>query len=422
MKFEVGTFTAPGATGNQTISLVDTGFGTVKAIKIWGTYQNAEGDVGADLIFCHGLGTYRGASPQQWCMTHFADDAAGTSACAKGMTSSSILRGYSAAAPTVDFDAALASLGNAQCVINWIDLPATASIKFNYLAIGGDDVTDALVATGDVTTATGNQDFTVVTGFGKPDLLCTISGATNTTEGDAAASVSITFGVGKDDTNERGVGFMDQNNAATMNLASVASADLLRPIANPSALGFDASLAARVDWPTDGFRLTKAAAPQATMRFGYLALRGTFTAVIGAATVPTVTGNQDLAVGNTPRGAIFFHNAIPTAAGLDNTHADLGMFGFGAMDGTREVHSAVGDNDAAASAETHRHHSETKAIRIFTPSATGTLVADADASFSGNNVRLTWTTVDTAQREFSYLLLGDGTSEHVKAGAGIIGP
>jgi hypothetical protein len=424
LKFEKGVLTSPGSTGNQTVNLVDGSFGTVMAVILWGCYATSDGDTGADSIFSLGFGSYRGSSPQQWCVNHFADDAAGTSIVASGHTSASILRGLNdGATPTLDFDAALVSLGSAQFVINWTDLPTTASIKFHYVVLGGTDITDALVDAMDITTGTGTQDETVVAGFGKPDLLFQTMGPAGTTEGDAASHAPLMLGVGKSDSAQGVVTYLNEDNRPSMELAAFSEADFIGYLSSDTALALNAVLSAVASWPTDGFQINKLTnAFGATVRMGYLALRGTFTSVIGSGVAPiagTPPVTQDIAVGATPRGGIFFHNVLPVTAGLDNTYADLNTFGIGATDGTREGWSGVGDDDAAAAAVTHRNHSETKTVKMFTPSAAGTLVSEADGQISSNNIRLSWNDIDSVAREYRYVLFGDGTGAYeINAAAG----
>ena len=407
LKCEVGTFTVPGSTGNQTISLVDTGFGTIAALLLWMSYETAEADTGADLRFSQGLGTYRGAAAVQYHNAVISVDGVGTSDSANNGGTGSILRGFSDATPTNDFEADLTSLGDAQFVINWVDLPTTASLKCNYLALGGAEITDALVGSFTTTGAgAGTQDVTVTAGFGKPDLILVIHGTSG-----GAGHARLMFGVGKDDSNQGVSGFIDEDARPNMEVAAVQRAEFIGLLVSDTAFFTAATLSARASWPTDGFQINKSVDPAAA-DFGYLALRGTFTSVIGSGTVPTAAPpvDQDLAVGATPRGAIFFHNALPTIAGLDNSNADLGLFAMGAMDGTHEAWEGVGQDDANTSSTTHRHHSESKTIKMFTPAAAGTLTSEADASFSGNNVRLTWADTDTVAREYRYLLLGDAVA------------
>jgi hypothetical protein len=411
LKVEAGSLTSPGSTGNQTVTLADAGFGTVKAVMLWGSYATSDENASRDGIFCIGFGSYRGATPQQWFASHWADDAAGTSACAAGHTSASILRGYSNGTPTLDFDAALVSLGDASFVVNWTDLPGTPSILFNYVALGGADITDALVDKMDVTTGTGTQDETVVASFGKPDLLFQTMAVANTTEGDSASlGGNITLGVGKSDSQQGCSAFVNEHGAASMQLASFQEADFLGFLSNDTTLALNAVLTAVASWPTDGFQINKLSnSLGASARMGYLALKGSFTAVVGAGTAPTDVApvTQDLAVGATPRGAVFFHNVLPTTAGLDNTHADLGTFAIGATDGTHSRWEGVGDDDAAASSATHINRSSGMAVKMFTPSAAGTLTSEASGSINGTDVRLTWADTDTVAREYRYVLLGD---------------
>lgn len=422
LKVEKGVITSPGATGNQTINLIDTGFGTVKALIVWGSYHTAEGDTDGNAIFCQGIGTYRGSVVQQTVVSFFSADAGASSDTARGHQTNQILRGYSAAAPTVDFTASLVSLGDAQFVLNWTDLPATASIKFHYLVLGGSEITDALVDSFSSPTVTGTLNETVATGFGKPDLLFSLFGA-NFPNADSASDIEFAFGVGKDDANEASTSIAENDGEAVMDMNMAQKSSWLAAV-KAAGMQVEMELTAKSNWPTDGFQVNVVTAPGFALVVSYLALRGTFTSVIGSGTAPTAapTVTQDLPVGATPRGAIFFHNSLPAVATTDNTSADLGTIGIGAMDGTREGWAGFGQDDGAGDSQTHRHHSESKVIRMFTPGAAGTLQSEADASFSGNNVRLTWPDTDTVAREYRYVLLGDSTSiTYEKTGALVAG-
>lgn len=407
LNVEVGTITAPAGTGNQTYNLVDTGFGAVKVLLLWAAYNTAEGDVDGHAIFSQGYGTFRGGSPQRMGITFFDTDAIGTSDVARGYTLTGILRGFSAATPTVDYAADLVSLGTAAFTLNWTDAPGS-QIKVNYMALGGSDITDALVSTEDINTTAGTQDIVVASGFGNPDLLLSLpeTGAA----GDANGNNYAGLGVGADDANE-GHSFYNARDAqGSMDLSSHQTSTFQCVLNNSASTNMHLELSARASWPTDGFQVNKVTAPTgAATTLSYLAIRGTFTKVIGATTVPTAAApqTQDLAVGATPRGAIFFHNSVPANAGIESSSADLGTFGIGAMDGTHEAWAGVGNDDGNTNSIAHRHHSESKSIRMFTPAAAGTLQSEADGSFSGNNVRLTWGDTDTAAREYGYLLLGD---------------
>jgi hypothetical protein len=413
LAFEKGVFTANTSTGNQTISLIDTGFGTVKAILLWTSALTSESDSNANAWWSHGVGTYRGSVVQQYAISAYEGDVSGTTVTAGGSRVSSILRLYSSGTPAVDADAALVSLGSAQFVVNWTDAPGSA-IKVHYVALGGSDITDAIVNAIDLTNGTGDQDFTLVAGFGKPDLCLSLGSNNSTSDTDSSFWNPIFLGVGKSDSEQFISSFHNSDNEADVALASYQKSGTLMAYASTASVYVDAGLAAKASWPTDGVRITKsAAAIGGTSRYGLLSLRGSFTSVLGSGTAPTAapTVDQDLPVGATPRGAIFVHNSIAATSSLDTTHADLGTWGIGAMDGTREGWAGLGDDDAAAVSNTHAHHSESKAIKMFSPSGgSGTLESEADSSFSGNNVRLSWADTDSVAREYRYVLFGDATA------------
>jgi hypothetical protein len=410
LAFEKGVFTANTSTGNQTVSLIDTGFGTVKAIMLWTTNLTGEGESSQDAWWSHGFGTYRGSTPQRCAIAAFATDAADPTVTNTGFRMSSILRGYFNGTPSVDFDADLVSLGAAQFVINWTDAPASA-MKVHYIALGGSDITDALVSALDFTTGTGNQDFTLASGFGNPELVLATSAQSGTTDVDSTFWNPPFIGAGKSDSEQFVSMYGNSDNQANVLLAAYQKSGLLMAYADGAGtIFFEGALTSRASWPTDGIRVNKVTNGfGGSWRSAVLSLRGTFTSVLGSGTAPTAapTVDQDLAVGATPRGALFVHNSIAANSSVDITHADLGTWGVGATDGTREGWGGIGDDDAAGAADTHRHHSESKAIRMFTPGSAGTLASEADSSFSGNNVRLSWADTDSVAREYRYVLFGD---------------
>ncbi len=410
LHLEVGTIIAPAGTGNQTYNLVDGGFGPVKVLILWAAYNTAAGDVDGHGIFSMGHGTYRGGTPQRAAVAFFDTDAVGTSDSARGRSEALILRGLSAATPTVDYEADLVSLDNAAFTLNWTDAPAS-QIKINYMVFGGDDVTDALATTVDITTAAGTQDVTVATDFGNPDLLLALSSSGAT--GNQNGNNYLGLGVGVDDANEAHSCYTVRDAQPSMDVASDQRATFLNVLNSSISTNMHIELSARSAWPTDGFQVNKVSAPTGSVTtLMYLAIRGTFSKVIGFGTVPTAAApqTQDLPVGSTPRGALFFHNSVPANAGIETTHADLGTFGLGATDGTHEAWAGVGNDDGNANSIAHRHHSESKVIRMLTPSAAGTVASEADGSISGDNVRLAWPDTDTVAREYGYLLLGDARS------------
>lgn len=411
LKVEKGVVTSPGSTGNQTINLTDTGFGQVKALLMWAVYATADSDTDGNGIASMGMGTYRGSTPQRISWTMFEVDAAGTSSSAIGRNTGKIMRAFSAVTPTVDYEVDLVSLDTASFVLNWTDLPGTASIKLHYFVLGGSDVTDALVSSFTMTTAAGTQDITVDTGFGKPDLILAFPmGGGTTANNDGSGSGQIGFAVGKNDVDEGHSHYFNRNGSANMEMTSDQTDVFVATAATNTTMQYVAELSARSSWPTDGFQINKTTPALADALVFYMALRGTFRTVIGAGVAP-IAGSppvvQDLTVGTPPRGGIFFHNSVPANASPERTHADLGTFGIGATDGTAEGWAGIGNDDGNTASISHRHHSETKTVKMYTPSASGTLASEADGSLSGLNVRLSWNDIDSVAREYRYILFGD---------------
>lgn len=409
LKLEKGTLTAPAGTGNQTYTLADSAFGTVKALLLWATFETTDADTDGNGIMAIGFGTYRASAAQQFCINYFDLDAAGTSSCAKGQQATSILHALSGVTPTVDYDAALVSLGDHQFVLNWTNAPG-ALIVVHYLALGGADITDALVNEFTLATAAGTQQFTVATGFGQPDLMLALA-CRGTTDGDAVGAAVLSIGAGIDDSNEAHTSMAQNTSSATMVMGVDQDSTFFSNLTSATATLYEFELSAKASWPTDGFQVNKLTAPAATALFGVLSLKGTFSKAIGSGlaptTAPTVTQDLNLGTGLTPRGAFFFHNTIAATSAIDGSHADLGTFGIGATDGTNQGWAGVGNDDANTTAICHRNHSTSKTIKMYQPAAAGTLASEATSSLVTTNVRLTWADTDTVAREYRYVLLGD---------------
>ncbi len=414
---EKGVITAPAATGNQTYNLGAAFDGVLpRLLLLWATYETTDGITNGNGIFSFGAGTYRGSAVQQFCIGLFNQDNAGTSATVHIRDIASVLKGLTSdavEATATDYEADLVSLVSgtpSQFTLNWVNAPAS-QIKVHYLALGGSDITDAMV--GAFNTAAGaTQDITITAGFGKPDLLLFPCHAY--TSNFSQAHARFMFGAAKDETERRCsiLTFQDAVNGSS--LASWVKDRALLFLTSGTAADSEADLAAKVDWPVDGFRLSWVDQTTLTLLCNYIALKGTFTSTIGTANIPTSgapnTQNLALASGN-PKVGIFWGNQIPSNAGIDTTHADLGGPVFGATDGSSDGFAGIVDSDNIGTSgftEASRMFSTTKAFARHLAAASGaTLDAQADGSLSGSNVVLTWDDVATTAAEFLYLLLGE---------------
>ncbi len=404
-----GVLTAPAGTGNQTYTL-PTGFDP-KVVLLWATYETADALADGDGIFALGACTYDGAAVQQWRLLHFDDDAVNSAVTVNGLNSTACLAAVTADGTTLDYEASLVSFASDNFILNWTNVPAS-QILVHYLALGGSDISAARCGFTTLTAAVATQDITVNAGFGQPDLMLFGAHGWNAT-GEVANDSRIMLGAAKSDTERRCALYAADDGSGNMALGSWHKDRALLFFGSTIVADGEADLSAKASWPADGYQINWIDQISFAFRLGWVALKGTFTASLGANTAPSGTPpiNQDLALASgTPKGAILWGTHIPANASIDSTHADLGGFWMGAMDGTDEGSAATVQDDGNTASRTGRDFSSTKIVRHIVADAAGgapTLQSEADSSFSGSNVRVAWTDTDATAREYSYLLLGE---------------
>jgi hypothetical protein len=409
-----GVLTSPGATGSQVTNLTTGGSWPastqVMALIVWTSYATAAGVSGISAQWCHGFGTEDGGSVQQAFANYNSLDASLNGAPSGSCNTTSILRGLvpGTSGTGADFIATLTDLNTDAFTLNWTDLPATASIKVHYLALGGADIAQARAFS-----FTGNnaatQDVTVVAGFGQPDVvLIAGGGGTGLTDGSSGAW-NIGLGAGFLDGSARCSWLWEEDAVATMNVFGRQIAEMIvaRGIATAGSGILDQADMSASSHPTDGFELSWS--NTSANSFVGLAIRGDLQVAMGTLDSSTSgSGTDSIDAGFTPAAALFWGLNMPTSAvdiSADNT-ALLGAFGIGAYDGTNEGYSAFAIDDAAIDQQSGQSHSETKAVQSIDPGATPTLQGEADASFSGTSVVLTWTDADNVSRESNVLVFG----------------
>jgi len=408
---EKGVITAPTSTGNQTYNLGSAFNGIIpKALILWTTDQTSADIFDADCIFCVGFGTYRSSAVSQAYLSYWSDDGPTASVVCRGRGTGSILKTFNADAAAVNMEVDLVSFASgtpSSFVLNFADAPS-AAVLIHYLVLGGSDITDALV--GELTPpSTGTppdvvQDVTIVSGFGQPDLLFFLTGGSFGNV-DAAGTGYLGLGVAYDDTHAQNSSFAESDGAANMTCALWQKQRAINLLAATSA-DSEADLSAKANWPTDGFRLLWDDISSAGNRVHYLALKGTFQKALGVNTALTSGSTQDNACGFAPKLGMIFGGNLPADTAIDATDADLGAWGIGACDGTNEGWAWVSQDDAKATSFAKRRFNQSKVVVMGTP-VTPAVASQADGTFSGNNLRLTWTTLDSVAREYVWLALGD---------------
>lgn len=416
---EVGTLTAPGGTGNDTITL-DAGFDP-KAIIMWAGYNTTDGQTNGPGRYSMGFGSYDGATVQQCYYALQSSDALSPSQTGRVSGTTALLIGCTttaAGAPTVDYEVRLVSMSATSVVVNWFDLPSTASIVVNYLILGGSDISAAYAHAYLLPSSGTTHDVTIAAGWGQPDLLL---GAYYHANQNPDQFFHWSFGAAKSNTVRRTTTVNEADNVATMALyATQRDAFLTAVNLNSSGALTDINLSAEASWPTDGYQLTFGVA-LGQYRVCALALKGTVQSSMGGVSTSTTTnGTVDFAAGFTPSAALVWGYNMPTdptGFSADSGSALLGAFGIGAYDGTNEGFAGWAEDDGAATSNTGNAQSSTKGWQSLDPAASGaaapTLSGEADLSFSGDNVRFTWTDADTVVREVNVLALGSTVPEAV---------
>lgn len=416
---EKGVFTASTSTGNQDITLSDSGL-TPKAVVLWASYDTAEGITNGNGIFSIGMGTRDGGATQQVSVANFNQDNLGTSATVHDYNTSNLLRGITSdaiEATAIDYACTLVSFGAGTFRINWGNAPASA-IKIHYWVLGGSDITAARVSAHTTSTAVATQNVTVNTGFGQPDLIMFLSHGYTSLFSQQDARLMVGFG--KSDTERAAFIHTFEDASASMTLASWFRSDACMLFLG-SGVTADAivDLSARASWPTDGYQLAYDDQASLSFHFASLSIKGTFTSTIGTSSMLTSGSTQDLALASgTPKGAFFVANEVDLTSGtIDTTATDLGGYCVGATDGTNEGFAGQVDDDNNTTSRASRFHSESKVLARHIADAAGgaaTLDAEADSSISGSNIRLTWGNLAAVAADYIYVIIGEPAASNIE--------
>lgn len=406
----VVAITQPGATGNQTYSLA-ANFDP-KAIIVLGNSVSTTGLRGM-VTSCIGFGTYRGAVVQQAWNAITDEDANATASNTFGRSSNDAVAKFTASTSnTIVAAVSLVSMqtgATSQFVLNWSTRTALFTPGLTVLVLGGSDLTDACAAQVSTAATTGAQNFTVATGFGKPDCLFMSKGGDTTNPTTFGSQSPFNFAFNNQAAGGRNVYFNSVDGAASQDVRTRISTNKMLYGGISGTVQIDATLAAAASWPTDGFQLTFTTAA-VIWPMSYLALRlsANARATVGGGTVPSTAITQALSPSaGTARAAVVFGLRTTTADTDITTGTDNGYvsYGFAAEDGTLGTRGIL-DQDLAATSITDDTYSSTKAIQYYNP-ATEAVTAEASASVVGNDMVLNWTDPDTSAWVYEWLVLSE---------------
>lgn len=375
-----------------------------KALIITHGLQTAAG-AAADAQFTLGFGDTAG---NERAAGYNSDDNVATSDASRHFRTGDIIRSYVAGATTSNLAASLDQLDRTGFSPNWGDV-TLASALYNYLAIGGQDITQVKAGSFALDTVNATQDVTDP-GF-QPDIVL-FAVTLNTTNTVANNINQMAIGVMDAAGNQWTIGQRQQNGQATMNASRVMQTNrVMSLLASAGNTEFDGS--SYNTMLSNGFRLNRDTNGATACLVEYLAIKGGSWKV-GTETQKTSTGvKQTTGLGSfTPKG-IIFGGVCDTATGI-NDHARL-FFGM-ATSPTQNTAIWTGDRDNVPDAIANTIMKSDKCIVMATEATSASPTTDSQANLDavGNGTfDLNWTTADATARLFGFIAFGNnagGTS------------
>ena len=407
----MGTLTQPGSTGTQTITCPSGS--NPKAILMWAVGTASDTVAAHELL---GVGFAANIDPFGTSMEYnsfSAEDAVGTQDSYVESTNTSTLVLHNGTTGAIDLEIDVTTWNTGDVTIDWINLFTTASIRVHYLIFGGSDVTLARTGNFSVETTDADQDVTIESGFGKPELVF-FANIDNSGVGLLSAG-SISFGFAKQGEAGRCISHTaEDGNTNAVVSQSIWNNQCIVCLDDGGGTmdargGLDTTVS---NWPTDGFNINWNSTPSYAARIAYLAIRTSATITTGEGSAPTSGGlpvNQDLNHGSVPKCALVINARTATANTVDTTSTDCGMIGIGGGDGTNEMWCGVMNDDALGTMDANRASSVSKSIKFYS-AATPAVTSEADGSITGNNFRLAWNDIDATAFLYEWLTLGDGSA------------
>ncbi len=411
LEFEADTFVSRTGSGNQTI----TGVGFTPKVIILNslvipTFNSFT--VGSDARFYFGF-TASTTAVNQRSFFYYNYDGETTSDVDTGWHTSSIIND-GVGGGSFDSLATLSTFNADGFVLNWsINGSFTSGVNFDYIALGGDDITNA--SSGDFNTPNTTGDH-AITGVGfRPDFVILL-GTNYIVDDDVSATIG-TYSLGYFNSNgEQAVSsIISEDGADTSDTARYQRVNkclAMFAIADTTTLTHEATF---VSMNNDGFTLNYTTASVANKRVAYLAVKGCQTK-IGSFTSPTAgtapVSQSTNGVGFQPRG-IIFQTVGKTSGTSIVAHARM-SFGY-TNDPDDEFLTWFGDEDNVATTVTACRHDNSNCIRVSDEASSGgstTTQALANfTQFDEDGFTLNWSVKDASNAyEVIYIALGDATA------------
>jgi len=402
---EVGEFESPGVTGNQVIPLNQRLWEgeTPKLVIIWGSGSIAD-LVSAEWVMVFGAAT---ASAQAACCTYSANDETYSLAGRSSYNNRCILLPNSRS--TTAEEAEFVSFGTRQFTVNWTKASAT-TYKYNYLCLGGSDLTN--VSLDEITAPAGPMLQSYTVGF-QPTSLIAFGTAQPIVNGNNVSAISA-LGMVDSTLNSFSIGSVSMQGETTSvthrwqtstHFISVPY-KMISSFYTPGSKYISASVSSL---DASGFTLLWDHMAVTQRKFWVISLRGPNNVVItddspisGAKVVDSTT------VGFAGKAALLSSfmgaaNVLPQEDGRLCVGA-IGSPGFVGSTSTQSTASAVDEHDQTVT-DADRSHALNSIFEMLDHQQNVT--TESAGSFSGATLEMAWSVYDfTEQRQWGGLVLG----------------
>ena len=320
-------------------------------------------------------------------------DALGVSVMGTSITNALCIQTVTSSASTTINEADFVSMDPNGFTINVTKVSGTPTIQ--YLALGGNDLTNAYVGVAQRKTSTGTQAYTGV-GF-QPDamMIFTMANFTSIPAISAVTNIQTTFGVCDGATSKVTANYI-QYNVTTTNTERRQSSSIYLSLNGSGGVSAEATF---TSFDSDGFTLNWTTANASATYFIVVCLKGG-SYNVGTFNQNTSTGNQVVTgTGFEPTGVLFSAYMSTTSA---STAAEARWSLGGASSSTSRGVLWSGSTDNQADSICDTYNDLTKVIK-FMIEGTPTLIAEADfVSMDPNGFTINNTTVDANAREVVY--------------------
>lgn len=394
---ERGSFTKATSTGNQTVTLANSGL-TCKFIFFYG-----EGNATADGINNDVYAPFWGWTSSSESLALAKSVQSNNKNGQAGMSNGCLL--ILLENSTVEAKATISSMATAgQFTINWGTNANNIACRIHYVAIGGDDLTDIKIGTAALNTSTGNQTFSSITSFTpKIGFFGAVGNMTSLTDSNGNVGLGLGCAISSSKRWYAALGGKGDKDRSILQNDHMMG----YPTTSDTLIDMTADF---VSFATDGFTINIDDAPTSADLLGYVLLGGTNLNVdAGVLSSPTSTGTSAVTTTHQPDLV-----GLMTAMNLSSqNYGDLAAtqvsYGMGVSSTSRSnITHTNPDNKLPESASDDAY-----VIQGYLAAATLTAsTEDADIdSFNSTDFTLDWTKVDASNAYYyGWFTIGGGAA------------